>query len=142
MSSADTYLFTSNASLTQDFLQKSGAIKKETLIKVMKISLSLLMVLGVITSLIIRDIIDTTFFFVALMMSLGFITLVVWIKPNINRHSINFAILFSLIGVLVLTFIQGISTSLVSYSLGLSLVGLIFGFLVNLFKRKSAHLLS
>ena len=138
MSSADTYLFTSNASLTQDFLQKLGIIKRETLIKVMKIGLSLLMVLGVIISLIIRNIIDATFLFVALMMSLGFVTLAVWIKPNINRHSINFAILFSLIGIIGLAFIKGISPSLVSYSLGLSLIGLIFGIIIDLIKKKSA----
>lgn len=137
MSSADTYLFTSNASLTQDFLQKSGYVKKEKLLKVMKISMALLMVLGVILSLMIRDIVDTTFFFVALMMSLGFITLVIWIKPKINKYAINFAILFSLIGVVALAIIQGISTSLVIYSLGLSLIGLIIGSIFNLFRKKS-----
>lgn len=41
MSSSDTYLFTSSASLTQDFLQKSGHIKKKKLLKVMKTSLAL-----------------------------------------------------------------------------------------------------
>lgn len=137
MSSSDTYLFTSNASLTQDFLQKSGYVKKEKLLKVMKISMALLMVFGVILSLIIRDIVDTTFFFVALMMSLGFITLVVWVKPKINKHAINFAIIFSLIGVIALAIIQGISTSLVIYSLGLSLIGLIIGSTFNLFRKKS-----
>jgi len=137
MSSADTYLFTSNASLTQDILQKSGSIKKESLLKVMKVSMALLMVLGVILSLIIRDIVDTTFFFVALMMSLGFIILVIWIKPKINKYAINFAILFSLVGVVALAIIQGISTSLVSYSLGLSLMGLIIGSIFNLFRKKS-----
>lgn len=95
------------------------------------------MVLGVVLSLIIRDIIDTTFFFVALMMSLGFITLVTWMKPKINKHAINFAILFSLAGIVVFVIIQGISTSLVVYSLGLSLMGLIAGSIFNLFREKS-----
>lgn len=136
MSSADTYLFTSNSSLTQDFLQKSGYIKKENVLKVMKISMALLMILGVILSLLIRDIVDTTFFFVALMMSLGFITLVIWIKPKINKHAINFAIIFSLIGVVVLAIIQGISTSLVSCSLVLSVLGLLVGSVFNLVKDR------
>jgi len=61
---------------------------------------------------------------------LGITTLAVWIKPNIYRDSINFAILFSLVGVLVLTFLKRISTYLVIYSLGLSLLEILLRLLL------------
>lgn len=136
MSSADTYLFTSNASLTQDFLQKSKYIKKENLLKVMKISMALLMVLGIILSLIFRNVVNTTFFFAALSLSLGFVTLVTWIRPEINNHAINFAIILGLIGIIILVIIRGISTSLGIYSLILSLTGLIAGSVFNAFRKR------
>jgi len=131
MSSTDTYLFSSSASLVQDLLLKFNFIKKENVLKIMRISIVFLTVLAITLSIIIRNLVDTTFFFVALMMSLGLIVIVIWINPKINKYSINLSILFSLIGVIVLAVIKGISTSLVVYSLVLCLVGLAIGSILN-----------
>jgi len=134
-SSADTYLFTTASSVTQDFLQKSGFLTKERLFLIMRICMTILMILGVTMALVLKDIIDTTFFFVSLTMSLGFLVLVIWIYPNINRHSVNFSIFFCLIGVIVPAIIFGISTILIIYAWGLCIVGLLAGIVVNYFMK-------
>jgi len=133
-SSADTYMFTTAASVTQDFMEKSGLLKKEKLFMIMRITLVILMALGITMAIVIRDIVDATFFFVSMTMSLGFLTLAIWIYPKINRYSVNFAIFFCLVGVIVPAIIFGISATLVVYAIGLCIVGMIVGFIVWLIK--------
>ncbi|MCK5134290.1 MAG: hypothetical protein KAR19_00780 [Bacteroidales bacterium] len=133
-SSADTYMFTTAASVTQDFLEKTGLTKKADLRKTMRYSMVVLMILGIGMSLILRDIVDATFFFVSLTMSLGFLTLVIWIYPKINRHSVNLSIFACLFGVIIPAIIYGISETLVQYAIGFCIVGLLIGFVVNAIK--------
>lgn len=133
-SSADTYMFTTAASVTQDFLEKTGLMKKEKLFSTMRLSMVVLMALGITMAIVIQDIVDATFFFVSLTMSLGFLVLAIWIHPKINRHSVNFSIFFCLIGVIVPSILFGISTTLVVYAIGLCIVGLLFGFIMNWIK--------
>ncbi|MEN8230568.1 MAG: hypothetical protein ABFS38_20585 [Bacteroidota bacterium] len=133
-SSADTYMFTTASSVTQDFLEKTGLTKKEDLRKTMRYSMVALMILGVGMSLWLRDIVDATFFFVSLTMSLGFLVLVIWIYPKINRHSVNLSIFACLIGVIIPASIQGISEVLVQWAIGFCIVGLLLGFVVQAIK--------
>ncbi|EKD66518.1 MAG: hypothetical protein ACD_49C00038G0052 [uncultured bacterium (gcode 4)] len=135
LSTTDTFLFSSSASLVQDLLLKSNFIKKENLLKIMRISIISLTIFAIILSIIIRNLVDTTFFFVALMMSLGLLVLIIWVNPKINKYSINLSILFSLVGVILLAILNGISTSLVVYSLWLCVAGLIIGGWFNYFKK-------
>jgi len=131
-SSADTYLFTTSASVTQDFLEKTGfAKKKENLRLVMRYSMLGLMILGITMALILRDIVDATFFFVSLTMSLGFVTLAIWIYPRLNRHSVNLSIFACLIGVIIPAIIVGISESLIIYAWGFCIAGILIGILIN-----------
>ena len=136
-SSADTYMFTAASSVTQDFIERSGLLKKEKLFIGMRIIMTLLMVFGVVIALVLRDIIDTTFFFVSLTMSLGFLILVMWIYPKINKYSVSLSILFCLIGVVVPTILVGISTSLVIYAISLCIIGLILGLIIHWIKPSS-----
>lgn len=133
-SSADTYMFTTASSVTQDFLEKTGLTKKEDLRKTMRYSMVVLMILGVGMALVLRDIVDATFFFVSLTMSLGFLTLVIWIYPKINRHSVNLSIFACLIGVIIPASIYGISETLVQYAIGFCILGLLLGFVVQAIK--------
>ncbi len=126
-SSADTYMFTTASSVTQDFLEKTGLTRKENLRKTMRISLVVLMILGISVALVLKDIIDTTFFFVSLTMSLGFLMVVIWIYPKINRYSVNYSITLCLVGVIVPAILIGISEDLVIYAIGLCIVGLLAG---------------
>jgi Na+/proline symporter len=126
-SSADTYMFTTASSVTQDFLEKTGITSKEKLRVSMRASLVVLMILGITMAVVLKDIIDTTFFFVSLTMSLGFLTMVIWIYPKINRYSVNLTITFCLVGVIVPAIVIGISEDLIIYAWGLCLVGLLMG---------------
>jgi Na+/proline symporter len=131
-SSADTYMFTASASVTQDFLEKTGLTDKVKLRRTMRYSMVVLMVLGISMALILRDIVDATFFFVSLTMSLGLLVLVLWIAPKINRLSVNLSILFCLIGVLIPTIAIGISEDLVIWAFAFCLGGVLIGLLVEL----------
>jgi Na+/proline symporter len=130
-SSADTYMFTASASVTQDFLEKSGLTSKEKLKHSMRYSMIVLMVLGIAMALVLRDIVDATFFFVSLTMSLGFLVLVMWINPRVNRHSVNFSIFLCLIGVIIPAIVFGISTSLVIWAFGFCIAGLLLGYVMH-----------
>ena len=130
-SSADTYMFTAAASVTQDFLERTGLTKSEKLRTSMRVSMVILMVLGITMALTLKDIVDTTFFFVSLTMSLGFLTVIIWIYPKINRHSVNFCITFCLVGVIVPALIYGISETLIIYAWALCCVGIVMGIIMN-----------
>ena len=138
-SSADTYMFTTAASVTQDFLQKSGLLSAEKLFITMRICMTILMILGVIMAFVMKDIIDTTFFFVSLTMSLGFLVLVIWIYPQINRYSVNYTIVLCLLGVVIPAIFIGISTSLIIYAWGFCIVGLVAGIIMNYILKPSGQ---
>jgi Na+/proline symporter len=130
-SSADTYLFTTSSTVTQDFLEKSYKLNQQQVYRTMRISMAILMALGIGVALILRDIVDATFLFVSLTMSLGFLTLVIWILPNINRYSVNISIVLCLLGVIIPAMIVGISTNLIIYAWASCLVGVFIGMVYN-----------
>lgn len=139
-SSADTYMFTASASVTQDFLEKTGMTKSENLRKTMRFSLAALMVLGITMALILRDIVDATFFFVSLTMSLGFLILVMWIYPRINRYSVNLSIFACLVGVIVPAGFIGISEVLVQWAIGFCIAGLVIGIIIHTIKPAKSEI--
>lgn len=132
-SSADTYMFTASASLTQDFFEKAGYTKKENLRKTMRFSMVGLMIIGILIALVLKDLVDTTFFFVSLTMSLGLLVLAIWIYPKLNRLSVTLAILFCLIGVLVPSIFIGISEigeDLVIWAFAFCILGIVLGLII------------
>lgn len=133
-SSADTYMFTASASFAQDFLEKSGYTSKEKLKRTFRYSLVGLMVAGITMALLLRDIVDATFFFVSLTMSLGLLVVVLWISPRVNRHSVNFSILLCLVGVIIPAIFIGISEDLVIWAFASCLGGVLIGYIVHLIK--------
>ncbi|GAG66681.1 unnamed protein product [marine sediment metagenome] len=138
-SSADTYMFTASASVSQDFLEKTGLTKSDNMRKTMRYSMVVLMMLGVGMALILRDIVDATFFFVSLTMSLGLLVLVLWIYPKINRLSVWLSILFCLIGVIVPAIVIGISEQLVMWAFGACILGVLLGMLVEAIRKVSGR---
>jgi Na+/proline symporter len=133
-SSADTYMFTAAASVSQDFLEKTGLTKTSNLKVTMRYSMVVLMVLGIVMSLILKDLVDTTFFFVSLTMSLGLLILVMWIYPKINRISVNLSILLCLLGVLIPSAIIGISEigeNLVIWAFAFCIAGVALGLIID-----------
>jgi hypothetical protein len=104
----------------------------------MRYSLVALMVLGVSMALILRDIVDATFFFVSLTMSLGLLVLVLWIYPKINRISVWLAILLCLVGVIVPASFIGISEQLVMYAFAACLIGVLLGLIIHAIRKTGA----
>ena len=99
-----------------------------------------LMILGILLALVLRDIVDATFFFVSLTMSLGLLVLVLWIYPKINKLSVNLSILFCLVGVIVPAIFIGISEDLVIWAFAFCIGGIVLGLIINPFlssKHKS-----
>jgi len=135
-SSADTYMFTAAASVTQDFLEKTGLTRQEKLRTTLRWSLLALMILGISMALILRDIVDATFFFVSLTMSLGLLVLVLWIYPKLNKLSVWLSILFCLIGVIVPAIVVGISEQLVMYAFAACLLGVVLGMGVEVIRKR------
>ena len=135
-SSADTYMFTASASVTQDFLEKTGLTKSEKLRTTLRWSLLVLMILGVSMALVLRDIVDATFFFVSLTMSLGLLVLLLWIYPKLNKLSVWLSILFCLIGVIVPAIVVGISEQLVMYAFAACLLGVVLGMAVEGIRKR------
>lgn len=133
-SSADTYMFTASASFTQDFLEKTGMTRKENLKKSMRYSMVALMLLSITLAILLRDIVDATFFFVSMTMSLGFLVLVLWIYPRINKHSVYLSIFACMAGVIIPAIFIGISETLVQWAIGFCLVGLLVGLLIHVLK--------
>ena len=138
-SSADTYMFTASASVSQDFLEKTGLTKSDNMRKTMRYSMVVLMMLGVGMALILRDIVDTTFFFVSLTMSLGLLVLGLWIYPKMNRLSVWLSILFCLIGVIVPAILIGISEQLVMYAFAACIFGILVGMIVEWIRKLSGR---
>ena len=134
-SSADTYMFTAAASVTQDFLEKTGLTSQDNLRKTMRWSMVILMILGITMALVLRDIVDATFFFVSLTMSLGLLVLVLWIAPKINSLSVNLSILFCLIGVIIPASMFGISEDLVLWAFAFCVAGILIGLVVEQIKK-------
>ena len=134
-SSADTYMFTASASVTQDFFEKTGLTKSENLKKTMRYSLVALMILGIAMALILRDIVDATFFFVSLTMSLGLLVLALWIYPKLNRLSVWLSILFCMIGVIVPAIFIGISEQLVMYAFAACIFAIILGIIIQMIRK-------
>ena len=94
-----------------------------------------MMILGISMALVLRDIVDATFFFVSLTMSLGLLVLVLWIAPKINKLSVNLSIFFCLIGVIIPAMFIGISEDLVIYAFAFCLAGILIGLIVEWIKK-------
>ena len=134
-------MFTASASVTQDFFEKTGLTKKENLRKTMRFSMLGLMTLGIIMSLLLKDLVDTTFFFVSLTMSLGLLILALWIYPKLNRLSVGLAVLFCLVGVILPSIIIGISKigeDMVIWAFAFCIAGIVLGLIINPFLKKKA----
>ena len=99
----------------------------------MRFSMIGLMILGILIALVLKDLVDTTFFFVSLTMSLGLLVLAIWIYPKLNRLSVTLAILFCLIGVLLPSIFIGISEigeDLVIWAFAFCVVGIVLGLII------------
>ena len=133
MSSLDTYLFTSSTSLVQDILGKNNIGKKYNTIQMIRVALFILIVIAILLSLLTQNVVTTSLSTVALIVSLGFIIFLSWIFPKINRYSLSFAATFSIVGTIEFLSLKLVSLYITIHILFLTLLGVIVGWLFNLF---------
>jgi len=130
MSSADTFLFTANASLTNDLLLRDKTEQKNKLLLQTKLSMTLLAVMALLLAIVVRDIIDATFLFVSFTVSLGFLVLLLW-KFNLSKYSVILAMILNILGILFFTLMFGMSAQVVLLGFLTTLVGIFTGSIVN-----------
>lgn len=79
LSSADTFMYTTAASLVQDLFLRMGWIKETAVVKWIRISIIMLAIIGTAGSVIFKDIVSVTFYFLGLTLILSTIAYGVWI---------------------------------------------------------------
>jgi len=125
MSSADTYLFSTNASLTQDvlFRDKSNELK----VKYAKIFVVILSATSVIFAIFIKDVLDATYILMALMLALGILVVYTWLNKISDKRTFSIALISAFLSVLIGVVLVGVSDVLVVFSAGGTLMGLLIG---------------
>jgi len=136
MSSIDTFAYTACSSFIQDFFRKLS--KKKTVIAIKKAIVGCIL-LASIVAIIIQDLVLGAFIFIGYVILLAIPTIATWIKPSINKTTLNVALIF---GIVVLTFfviqraIKGVlDPKIILLAIGISLIGLLIGAIVSKFKK-------
>ncbi len=136
MSSADTFIFTTSSAFCQDYVQKLFNLSNDTVVKLMKIFMLIFTTLGVILSILLKNIIDVTFLFAALTLSIGIISLVSWIRSKVFPFSINLAIIANIIITLIVLFTIGIDMKIIISSIFSILTFLFIGEVISIVKNR------
>lgn len=136
MSSADTFIFTGSSVLCQDYLQKIFNLNSELTVKLLKMSIPILTSLGIILAILIKSIVDVTFLFTAVTLSIGIISLVSWIRSKISPFSLNFAIVANIITTLIILFTIGINMKIVTLGILSTLTFLFIGEAISFIKSR------
>ena len=141
MSSSDTFIFTTSSTFCQDYLQKIYKFNNEKTVKLMKLFIIVFAILGLLFSIIIQSIVDVTFIFASLTLTIGIISLFTWIKKRLSSFSINLSILANIIIISIAIFTLGISTRLVLLGIVSTIFFIFIGeFLYKIIKKNSSLL--
>jgi len=133
MSSTDTFLFTANASLTNDLLLRNKVSQSSKMLLYTKLSMVSLAIIAMILAIVVRDIFDATFLFVSFTVSLGFLILILW-KFNLNKYSVISAMILNLVGIFVATIMFGVTTQIVLLGFVTTLIGIVIGKVYTVFR--------
>lgn len=139
-SSADTFVYTSSASLIQDVY---GRVKKFTsmqCIKNIRFSILLFSIFGIISSLILRNVINVTFFFAGITMSLGAIAIISRLFKSLPLWSMLISGPFGFVCALTQILVFKISVFTAASALGGTFLILFFG-LISFYFSKIKHIL-
>lgn len=140
MSSADTFIFTSSSTFVQDYLQKLFNLNNDSVVKLIKIFILIFGTLGIILAILLKSIIDVTFLFTALTLSIGIISLASWIRSKISPFSINLAIMANILTTLIVLFTFGINMKIIIFSILSTLIFLFIGEIISIVKgRRTSH---
>lgn len=141
MSTSDTLLFTAAASIANDLCQdfnrgdfydqEREIEQRETTVRLMKISMLVLCVLAVIFAIVFADIVDTTFFFLAITLSLGAVVLLHWIFPKLRSGGFFWGVALPLIAICTASIVQGVGLYLIGLALSAAILGVSLGHILS-----------
>ena len=132
MSSLDTYIFTGASVIVQDFFDWD---KRQT-VKNMRKVIFILAVLGTLISILIQSLILGSYIFVAALVILAIPVIATWIKKSIRQRTLIYGFIFGIIGftIFLIKTLDNISPTIVVVALLSTIVGLVIGGIVSIFK--------
>jgi len=119
ISTADTFVFTTASSLTQDLLQKTGIIKAEQVTSMIKLSIVFLLLSALIVTYFFPDVVSLTFLFVGISLvisSLAYFSRLEKLKGN--KHSFYVAGLIGIFSVFLHFIISGFNANIITALIG------------------------
>ncbi|MEE9525942.1 MAG: hypothetical protein V3V78_05040 [Candidatus Woesearchaeota archaeon] len=135
MSSIDTYIFTASSAIIQDFLK----LDKTKTIEYIRKTIFVLSILAVLITILIQSLTIGTYIVVSFIVVLAIATIATWINKKIKKTTLLSEFIFGLIGMmifLVISLSKGyIQPTIVLVALASSLLGLIIGAVISLFKK-------
>lgn len=137
MSSIDTYAYTASSSLIQDLIR--GISKKKTVFLI-RLCLIGVIAVGTLMSILIQDLLRASFIFVAFVVTLAIPTIATWIKPRINKATLDIALVFGTALLIVLVALgiaqNNLDPSITVKGIGSSLLGLFIGFVYSWARKR------
>jgi len=134
MSSIDTYIFTGASSIVQDFFK----LPKKKTVKIIKITILGLAVIGTIISILIQNLVLSTYIFVSMILVLGVIVMATWIKKKIKPKTLFIALCIAT-GLLIIILISSwiVTGGLKPIVAVLAILGTILGLIIGSFFSKA-----
>lgn len=137
MSSVDTYLFTPASAIVQDFFNWD----KQKIVKNIRKTILVLAILGTLATILIQNLMVSTYIFVSFILVLAIIVIATWIKKSIKPTTLLPGFILGLIGLITilvyyLAFVGQIEITLVMATIGCTIIGLIIGGIISCFKKK------
>lgn len=101
ISSADTFIYTASSSFVQDILEKFKIIKQKEVVKFIRYSIIISLVLAIIISIVFDDIVSITFFFVGITLLISSLAYISILKIKSNSLSLIISGVLGFMAVLI-----------------------------------------
>lgn len=130
LSSADTFIYTTASSAVQDIFLRTNLINKTDVVQWIRYTIVILALLGVIGSVVFKDIVSVTFYFLGLSLVLGVAGYISMLNKNIKGITLIIPIVLAFVVSSVYSFMNGISITTSIVALGTTVVVFIFELVV------------
>lgn len=126
LSSADTFIYTTSAVVVHDFLDRARSRSGEMVVKLTRFMIPLVAALGFGLSMVIGNVVEVTFLFAGLTMSIGVISMAAWTSSSLTGPAIIVAVVSGFVGVVTPSVLVGVSVfsavgGLIGATLGLGI---------------------
>jgi Na+/proline symporter len=132
MSTADTYIFTGSSAIVQDFFK----LAKKKIVKNLKKTIFILAVIGTLISILLQDLIISTYIFASFLLVLAISVMATWLHKKIKQRTLFIGAIIgvaSTIALLIyfLGFVGEVQPFLVVIAIVATIIGLIIGGIVS-----------